>query len=92
MAQRNKKCYRLRYYVKVFFTHLFSHVGLCGLVVGYSVVGAFLFESLEGQAGEQTERPALPRDKRKEIDDFRTQCLEELWAINSEYCTARRCR
>ncbi|XP_043239990.1 uncharacterized protein LOC122390781 [Amphibalanus amphitrite] len=82
MVKRNKKCYRLRYYIKVFFTHLFSHVGLCGLVVGYSVVGAFLFESLEGQPAEPTERPTLPRDKRREIDDFRARCLEELWAIN----------
>ena len=88
MAKRTKKCYRLRYYIKVFFTHLFSHVGLCGLVVGYSVVGAFLFESLEGQNTQEVERPALPRDKRREIDDFRTKCLEDLWDINSK-CNTR---
>jgi len=31
----------------VFLTQLFSHVGLCALVVAYSIGGAFLFELLE---------------------------------------------
>ncbi|XP_037091314.1 uncharacterized protein LOC119111611 [Pollicipes pollicipes] len=89
MVKRHKKCYRLRYYLKVFFTHLFSHVGLCGLVVGYSVIGAFLFEFLESRSAEETARPTLPREKRQEIDGFRARCLEDLWAFTMN-CTVLR--
>ena len=35
--------------VKLFLTYVFSHVGLCAGVVGYSIAGAFLFRWLEQQ-------------------------------------------
>ena len=48
MASRNKSHReRFRRCLQVFLTQLFSHVGLCALVVAYSIGGAFLFELLE---------------------------------------------
>ncbi len=32
---------------KIFLAQLFSHVGLCALVVGYAIMGAFIFMALE---------------------------------------------
>ena len=39
---------------KKFLKFLFSHIGLCGMVVAYSVVGGFIFQHLE-QTNEKQE-------------------------------------
>ena len=44
---RPRKQSRGKQICKKFFTFLFSQVGLCGLVVGYSIMGGFLFGWLE---------------------------------------------
>ncbi|GFX52462.1 uncharacterized protein TNCV_4324791 [Trichonephila clavipes] len=66
------KLAKCRYYCRIFLTHLFSHVGLCGLVVGYAIVGALTFESLEA-----------PNEinQRSTIQGYREQCLKDLWNI-----------
>ncbi|KAG8182788.1 hypothetical protein JTE90_018661 [Oedothorax gibbosus] len=66
------KVAKCRYYCRIFLTHLFSHVGLCGLVVGYAIVGALTFESLEA-----------PNEisQRSTIQGFREKCLKDLWNI-----------
>ncbi|GIY63299.1 uncharacterized protein CDAR_272371 [Caerostris darwini] len=66
------KSVKCRYYCRVLLTHLFSHVGLCGLVVGYAVVGALIFESLEAPH-ELSQRSA--------IQGYRERCLKDLWNI-----------
>ncbi|KFM81819.1 hypothetical protein X975_09198, partial [Stegodyphus mimosarum] len=66
---RLAKC---RHFLRVFLTHLFSHVGLCGLVVGYAIVGALTFESLEAQN---------EIDQRSTIQGYREKCLKDLWNI-----------
>ncbi|XP_055942411.1 TWiK family of potassium channels protein 7-like isoform X2 [Argiope bruennichi] len=71
MAEGSKlaKCRRC---VRIFFTYLFSHVGLCAAVTGYAVLGAFTFESLE-QPFEINQRNTIIR--------FRDRCREDLWNI-----------
>ncbi|XP_054710727.1 TWiK family of potassium channels protein 7-like [Uloborus diversus] len=68
-ASKLAKC---RHYFRVFITHLFSHVGLCGLVVGYAIVGALTFESLEAP-NEINQRSTIQKDREK--------CLKDLWNI-----------
>ncbi|CAH8487978.1 unnamed protein product [Schistosoma turkestanicum] len=43
----NSKCRKFKRYVKSFIAFLFSHIGLCLVVVGYCSLGAFLFRSIE---------------------------------------------
>ncbi|XP_013774442.1 TWiK family of potassium channels protein 18-like [Limulus polyphemus] len=68
------QCDRCKRFLRSFTAHLFSHIGLCGLVIGYAIVGAFTFESLEA-THEIT--------KRSQISKFRENCLEDLWEITN---------
>lgn len=45
--RRRDKC------VKTIVTALFSHVGLAGIVVGYTIMGGFLFRALEAPHEDQ---------------------------------------
>jgi hypothetical protein len=47
---------------KKFITFLFSHIGLAGLVVGYSILGGFLFQWLEAPV-EETVRTQMTERK-----------------------------
>lgn len=42
--ERRKKCLHC---CKKFIAFLFSHIGLCSLVVGYTILGGFVFQALE---------------------------------------------
>lgn len=57
-----------------FAAFLFSHVGLCALVVGYSVLGAFAFRALEG-----------PYEVRKasQVRALREQTVGRLWDVTA---------
>ena len=68
-ASRAKSC------TKTFFAHLFSHAGLCALVVGYAVMGAFLFVHLEKDNELAT---------RQRVGDDRMNTLNELYNITGE--------
>ncbi|KAG8200208.1 hypothetical protein JTE90_024987 [Oedothorax gibbosus] len=63
MTKENlSKCSKCRRYCRLVTTFLFSHIGLCGLVVGYSLLGAFTFEALE--AGyERTKRQTMVKER-----------------------------
>ncbi|KAL5236338.1 hypothetical protein ACI65C_003748 [Semiaphis heraclei] len=63
---------RFRRCVRKFFAHLFSNLGLFGLVAGYVIVGAFVFRFLE--AGNE-------RQQRDRIGRLKNDCLGELWNI-----------
>ncbi len=58
--------------MKVFFAQLFSHVGLCALVVGYTIMGAFIFGYLEKDNELQT---------RTQVGNVRKEVLDELYNI-----------
>ncbi|XP_076344207.1 TWiK family of potassium channels protein 7-like [Tachypleus tridentatus] len=55
---------------------MFSHVGLCGLVVGYSIMGAFAFRALEAPYEEE---------KASEVTEMREQTVKRLWDITYNY-------
>lgn len=57
---------------KKFTAFLFSHIGLCGLVIAYSIMGGFIFMSLESSQ-EMLER--------KSVDLSRKLQLERMWNI-----------
>ena len=86
-------CSRIFSWIKLFFAHLFGHIGLTALVVsfctvsnnslefkvGYSIFGAFLFSYLEG-ANE-----ILIRVK---VGNKRGETLEELWNVTGKASTS----
>ena len=48
--------------MKMFIANLFSHVGLCALVLGYAIMGGFVFKKLE-KDNELNTRKAVGRDR-----------------------------
>lgn len=52
-------------------TFLFSHIGLCALVFGYSVFGAFTFQALEAQ-NELKKKETMFKVKKISIFTFKT--------------------
>ncbi|KAH7960854.1 hypothetical protein HPB49_024013 [Dermacentor silvarum] len=70
-ASEGNKC---RSCCRKFAAFLFSHVGLCALVVGYSVLGAFAFRALEG-----------PYEVRKasQVRALREQTVSRLWDVTA---------
>lgn len=55
-----------------FTAFMFSHVGLCGLVVGYSIMGAFAFKTLESSHDQE---------KTNKMIQQRKNTVEKLWDI-----------
>ncbi|KFM68783.1 TWiK family of potassium channels protein 7, partial [Stegodyphus mimosarum] len=58
-----------------FATFLFSHVGLCALVIGYSIMGAFAFRALEAPYEEQ---------KASQVSHLRQETVRRLWEITDK--------
>lgn len=58
-----------------FFTFLFSHIGLCALVIGYSIMGAFAFRALESPYEEQ---------KAFQVSQLRQDTVRRLWEITDK--------
>lgn len=61
-----RKCSKCQFYFKLIGAHLFSHIGLCGLVVGYTIMGAFAFEAIENSSWSEEYQPrtVLPKPLR----------------------------
>jgi len=74
---RSRQCNpaRVRRCLRVFFSHLFSNLGLFALVVGYVLLGALLFEFLEAD---------YELEKRGHIKRHREDCLNEMWHITGK--------
>ncbi|GIX93129.1 hypothetical protein CDAR_436111 [Caerostris darwini] len=58
-----------------FTAFLFSHVGLCALVIGYSIMGAFAFRALEAPYEEQ---------KASQVGNLRQETVKRLWEITDK--------
>eukprot|EP00093_Oithona_nana_P012635 12635.XXX_680196_691581_1 [CDS] Oithona nana genome sequencing. len=63
---------RVKTVIKNIFAQLFSHAGLFLLVIGYSLMGAVLFRSLEGKKEEET---------KFEVEALRNSTLDDLYSI-----------
>ena len=66
------KCSKCLGFFRSVFGFLFSHIGLLSLVVGYSILGAFIFEELERENELETKRGMTKR---------REAVTETLWAL-----------
>lgn len=64
-------------FIKIVAKYLFSHVGLCLLVIGYVIGGAFLFRHLEGDGEEQKFQAQVKRSN--EIETEREMLAQMLW-------------
>lgn len=66
------KCWCCRKVVSL----LCSHIGLCALVIGYSVFGAFVFRALEGP---------FERERAAEVISLRNLTVLKLWNITDKF-------
>ncbi|KAK9695829.1 hypothetical protein QE152_g32301 [Popillia japonica] len=65
-------------------TSILATLGVCCLVLGYTIVGAFTFMALEGGFHHDTAVAASkskPRTENNVISDLRTQTVDRLWSI-----------
>jgi len=67
---------RVKTVIKNIFAQLFSHAGLFLLVIGYSLMGAVLFRSLEGKKEEET---------KFEVEALRNSTLDDLYSITEKF-------
>ncbi|GFT33641.1 potassium channel subfamily K member 18 [Nephila pilipes] len=68
-TEHMSKCAKCRYYCRAGSTFLFSHIGLCSLVFGYTVMGAFTFEALEAD-NERSKRIQMREEEERVIDNL----------------------
>ncbi len=66
---------------KKFVKFMFSHIGLCGMVVAYCVAGGFIFEHLE-QTNEKQEC-VKAMDKYKPMAN---NTVNKLWEVAKTFC------
>ena len=64
--------------LRAFVAFVFSKVGICVLVIGYLLVGAVMFQNLEGPDEEK---------KRYEMEKFRSESVKLLWKTTEEFNT-----
>ena len=69
---RKGRCDRCGYCCKRFLAFLFSHIGLCSLVVAYAIMGGFIFKEIEAPEEEIIKH---------EVELKRKVKVEKLWNI-----------
>jgi hypothetical protein len=78
--QAPKKSWKKRFKdgFRSFVAFVFSNIGICVLVIGYLMVGAVMFQGLEG-----------PEEKliRYTVGPYRKNVVKKLWKITEEYNT-----
>lgn len=72
VRQRQKKVISC---CKKFIAFLFSHIGLCSLMVAYSIAGGFIFQELEAPYEMQ---------KNNEMETLRLKILQDIWDLAFE--------
>ena len=72
VRQRQKKVINC---CKKFIAFMFSHIGLCSLMVGYSIAGGFIFQKLEAP---------YEIEKNNEMENLRKTILQNIWDLAFE--------
>ncbi|XP_050410849.1 uncharacterized protein LOC126825305 [Patella vulgata] len=72
MREKRKKCLNA---FKTFVAFLFSHIGLCSLVVGYTIMGGFVFKAIEGPY-ERSIKTGIREQRVKLIDKLIQHAFE----------------
>ncbi|XP_014262454.1 potassium channel subfamily K member 15 [Cimex lectularius] len=67
--------FKIRRCCRKLITFMCTQVGVGGLIVGYSIVGAFTFISIEGKH---------ERSEAEQVETLRRDCVEELWKLLNE--------
>lgn len=71
---------RVKSCLRTFFAHLFSHIGLCILIVGYTIAGALMFERLE-----KSYEMKLIGNRTANFRKLRLHYVNELWNITGKW-------
>lgn len=92
--EKSKCIHNTTYYLQI----LFSNIGICALLIGYTLLGSFIFLMIEGRSG--TDPKVLSPDKqltlrnkinnktqsvdwKQSSDEFRTRTVENIWEITA---------
>lgn len=75
MDGEKKSTRKCLYYLRNIGTFLVSHIGLVSLVVGYCIMGAFVFEALEAENERKVKR---------EMSSIRESVTKDLWLLTAE--------
>lgn len=68
-------------------TSILATIGVCCLVLGYTILGAFVFMTLEGGYFQETSVAASKTNPKRNvnvIEDLRTQTVDRLWNITDK--------
>ena len=76
----NEKKRRGRECCKRVLKFLFSHIGLCGMVIAYSVAGGFIFKHLE-----QTNEKEECLKQQLEYEPAENDTMNKLWEISRTF-------
>lgn len=77
IRKNSKKLEKFKNACKKFTTFLFSRVGLCFVVVGYVVVGGFIFKHIEGAYEE--EEKANNKTLKNDMDSLTDHLIFDIW-------------
>lgn len=91
--EKNKCIHSTAYYLQI----LFSNIGICALLIGYTFLGSFIFLMIEGKASveprQQTvaDRQAVFKrvnrtgspEWRHSTEEFRSKTVENIWEITA---------
>lgn len=91
--EKSKCVHNSAYYLQI----LFSNIGICALLIGYTFLGSFIFLTIEGRSGLESKN--LVNDKqgnlknklnktqsafwKQSTDDVRAKTVENIWEITA---------
>lgn len=90
---KNKCIHNTTYYLQI----LFSNIGICALLIGYTLLGSFIFLMIEGRSGIDSkqlnaDKQMILRSKlnktqsidwKQSSEEFRTRTVENIWEITA---------
>lgn len=88
-SRENNKCiHNTAYYFQI----LFSNIGICALLIGYTFLGSFIFLTIEGRSGGLEYRQGKGKLNRtistatiwkQSTEEFRAKTVENIWEITA---------